>query len=309
MPFPSTPRGFSSLRSSDSRSGRVLGWILLALVAVAIAGTIVLQVEKQPEVSPVGHGEILAAQAGCFACHGRGDGEPRFNLRQTDKWVAKNNPTMWDNGIVESAELIDWITHGVPANKAASHRKLFIQMPAYEHRLKPEEIDAIAGWILAEGLKFTQVEAIKTPLPPAEGKLTADQLLVAGDRLSRQHGCYQCHGELGQGGVANTDSFKGYIPGFFGKDFRLLTKDGDRSEILYWIDHGRGHAVEKGLLGRLASHYFETQAIKMPGYADTLTAAEKEILTDYMLLLNSKGPLPAKEVERFVTLIDGDTSN
>jgi mono/diheme cytochrome c family protein len=132
---------------------------------------------------------------------------------------------------------------------------------------------------------------------------------VQGDRLSRKFGCYQCHGELGQGGVANPGSFKGYIPGFFGNDFLKLTAQGDRSEILHWIDHGRGQAIESGLAGKLAKRYFDGQAIPMPGYRDQLSPPEKELLADFMLLINKSGPLSAKEIERIVTLLEADASN
>ena len=283
----------------------MLGWVLLGGLVLAIAGTIVLQVEKQPELSPVGRGEKLAQQAGCFACHGRGDGEARFNLRQAnDKWAAKNNPTFWDGSITETSVLTEWITNGVTADQAARHKKLFIQMPAYKDRLKPAEIDAIAAWILAEGLKFTQSGAAKDATAPAKTPVEPDQLFAAGDKLSRKYGCYQCHGELGQGGIANPDSFKGYIPGFFGGDLAKLTANLNRDEILYWIDHGRGRAVESGLLGGLARKYLDGQANKMPGYRDQLTVAEKDLLADYVLLLNKKGPLPAKEIERLIALIE-----
>ena len=114
--------------------------------------------------------------------------------------------------------------------------------------------------------------------------------------------------KLGQGGVANPASFKGYIPGFFGQDFRKLTANGDRAEILHWIDHGRGLAVESGLLGRLASRYLDGQAIPMPGYRDQLAGSEKERLADYLLLLNKSGPLPAREIERIATLLNHDAS-
>ena len=42
----------------------------------------------------------------------------------------------------------------------------------------------------------------------------------------------------------------------------------------------------------------------MPGYRDQLTAAEKELLADYLLLLNKSGPLSAREIERITRLLD-----
>lgn len=294
-----------------ANSGKILAIVLLVLFGLGVAGTILLQVEKQPESSPVSRGARLAETAGCFACHGGGDGEKRFNLRDRDgKWAAKNNPTFWDAEITKVDRLVEWIANGVTADEVEKHKKLFIKMPAYKDRLKPDEIEAIAAWILAEGLKFTQgVGPAAKPVAETHQSLMGDGLLVQGDRLSRKFGCYQCHGELGQGGVVNPGSFKGYIPGFFGQDFLKLTANGDRAEILHWIEHGRGNAIEAGLLGRIARHYTEGQATPMPGYRDQLTGPEKELFADFLLLLNKTGPLPAKEIERIVSLLDAAAVN
>lgn len=253
-------------------------------------------------------GAHLAVEAGCYACHGRGDGEKRFNLRQSGtSWTNKTNPTFWDAEITKVDRLVEWIANGVAADEVEKHKKLFIKMPAYKDRLTSDEIEAIAAFILAEGLKFTQgIGPTAKPVGKIAPNLSGDPLLVAGDRLSRKFGCYQCHGELGQGGVANPNSFKGYIPGFQGNDFLELTDHGNRAEILYWIDQGRGRAIESGPLGRIAKYFGDGQATQMPGYKDQLTPAEKELLVDYMLHLNRAGPLSAKEIERLILLLDND---
>ncbi|HWA26192.1 MAG TPA: cytochrome c [Lacunisphaera sp.] len=298
---------------SPAAAGRVLAWSLVGLLVLGLAGIIFLQVEKQPEYSPVARGAKLAESAGCFACHGRGDGEKRFNLRQAvpEKWTPKTNPTLWDSDITSVDKLVEWIANGVTAEEVERHKKLFIRMPAYKDRLKPDDIEAIAAWILAEGLRYNQPTGadVKLVSVSAGPKLKPDDLLLAGDRLSRRFGCYQCHGELGQGGVANPNSFKGYIPGFFGQDFLKLTANGNRAEIVHWLDHGRGLAIASGVTGRLAQSYVEGQAIQMPGYRDQLTAAEKELLADFMLALNKSGPLPAREIQRIVTFLDDSASH
>lgn len=287
-------------------SGRILGPVLIGLFVLATAATIGVQLARRPETSPVSRGAKLAAQAGCFACHGSAEEEPRFNLRQAapGQWRPKNNPSLVDGEITEVKVLVDWIANGVPAAEAARHKDLFIQMPAYKDRLTAGEIEDIAAWILAEGLGLRVAPGARTPLASPALAHTADQLFVAGDKLARQTGCYQCHGELGQGGVANPASFKGYIPGFQGEDFRELTANGDRAEIIHWIDHGRGRAIESGPLGAIARRFLDRQAIPMPGYRDQLSAAEKELLADYLLLLNKSGPLSAHELERLTRLLD-----
>ncbi|HEX2860843.1 MAG TPA: c-type cytochrome [Lacunisphaera sp.] len=304
------------LRSSlSTNSGKILGNLLLFLLAMAILGTLaataIFLVERRPETSPVSRGARLADQAGCFACHGRGEDEARFNLRQAapGKWRGKSNPPLLTGELDELDVLVDWITNGVPASEAKQHADLFIRMPAYRGRLTPVEIEDISAWILSETLRL-RAEPGERAAAPAAGQrpLTNDEIFAAGDRLARQTGCYQCHGELGQGAVGNPDSFKGYIPGFQGEDFLKLTANGDRTEVLHWIDHGRGRAIESGRLGRLAQKYFDQQAIPMPGYREQLTPAEKELLADYVMLLNKSGPLSAREIERLIPLLSPSDS-
>lgn len=302
-------RDSASISAPRSGGRRPLLLLFLAGAACAFAGIAFYHYEKRAELSPVAQGQQLVADHGCYACHGRGESDVRANFRRTTAgaWRPKSIPTFWENGIAEAEVLADWIANGVPAKEAEEHKRLFIQMPAYRDFMTSAEIDAVAAWILAEGLRLSGGMGNgdrNTPLPDATGApLTDEQLFLHGDRLSREHGCYQCHGELGQGGVANPASFKDYIPGFFGDDFRKLTAGGRRDEVLHWIEHGRGRAIESGLTGRLAQHFFHRQAIDMPAYRDRLTRNETSILTDYVLLLNRAGPLSARELEqRFKTL-------
>jgi mono/diheme cytochrome c family protein len=202
--------------------------------------------------------------------------------------------------------LNEWIAKGVTAGEAENHKRLFIQMPAYGGFMSPSEIDAVSAWILSDAVRLSQGAGPAKIALPAEqeiAQLAPERLLVLGDALSRKHGCYQCHGELGQGGIENPASFKNAIPGFFGSDFRDLTDGGNRDEILYWIDHGRGRAVESGWTGTLAKRFLDRQAIDMPAYGEHLSSTEKGILTDYLLYLNRAGPLTGKELERILKLL------
>jgi mono/diheme cytochrome c family protein len=306
-------------REEKRVQSRLRGTIKLfafAAVPIGILGLSILYAERRPETSPLTRGARLATTSGCFACHAPAEGEHRVNFRQVSPgtWKPKSIPTLTENGIDDAEVLTDWITNGAPAKEAERHKQLFIRMPAYRGFLKAEEIDAICAWILSEGIRISQSAAAAAPAETAAtdvaatGTLTDDQLYIAGDQLSRRVGCYQCHGELGQGGVANPASFKGYMPGFFGSDFAELTDGAKRTEVLYWIDAGRGRAIERGAMGRVAKHFLETQAIQMPPYRERLTATEKEILADYVLLLHKEGPLTAKKLERIAHLLNEDVS-
>jgi mono/diheme cytochrome c family protein len=283
--------------------------------AALITATVVFQIERRPEFSEIARGRTLAVANGCFACHGTSDADSRVNRRQVSPgiWKSKSIPTFWDNGIDRRDVLVDWITHGVPKDEADAHRKLLIQMPAYEKFMTAPDIEAVAAWILSEGIRLSQsaTENAASELPASEDairQLDRDHLLAVGDRLSRRHGCYQCHGEFGQGGIENPASFKGYIPGFFGADFMKLTNHADPAEILHWIDSGRGKEIESGALGSLAKKYLDHQAIGMPAYRDQLTTLEKTALVEYLLLLNQEGALSAKKLESLLQLLNEESS-
>ncbi|WP_221029799.1 cytochrome c [Actomonas aquatica] len=282
---------------------------IVALVAAA-GGGFFYQYERAPESSPVSRGAHLATTAGCFACHGLGAEDPRTNYRlgSNDAWRSRGIDPIWEEGLLEADEVIEWITHGVPERRRERHQQLLLRMPAYgdDGHLSPREINDIAAWSLAEAVRRSHRPARFEPLPDvaAVAALSDDDLIRRGDALARDSGCYQCHGELGQGAVSNLASFKGYIPGFQGDDFLALTADGDREEVRYWIEHGRGRALESGPLGGLASRYLDQQAIPMPAYADIFDDVETEILVSYLLLLNRMGPLDAQGVEALaITLI------
>lgn len=299
----------------DRSKKRILAILFGTLLLIPIA-LIAIAIEKRPETSPVSRGERLAIESGCFACHGHSEEEPIVNFRQSSsgKWRGKSNATFWENGMPEADIVVEWIRDGVTKEQAERHKRLFMRMPAYgDNQLDGEEIDAIAAWIMAKGLHLSGGMGnsdipIETPTEESVSEMDATRLFVLGDRLSRQQGCYQCHGELGQGGVSNLSSFKGYIPGFFGSDFRELTQDGDREELLHWIDHGRGIAVESGILGGLAKGYRERQAIDMPAYENSLSEYEKNILIDFMLALNDKGPMQLADIEAAAQLLSESAS-
>lgn len=295
-----------SPRLAISTKIKVLVPLSLAVSALTV-GVLALGAMRA-EHSPVSRGEGLVLSSGCYACHASSEQENRVNFRSSSsgKYRSRGLPTFWENGIDRAAIIKEWIRDGVPAGEREKHERLLVQMPAYgEGHLAEEEIESITAWILAKGLSLSGgMGNADLDVPDVvSGELSRDELLVYGDRLARQQACYQCHGELGQGGVANPASFKGYIPGFFGDDYNELTEGGDPGEVLHWIEHGRGLAVESGLKGKLARFYFEGQATGMPGYGSLLSENEKALLVDYLRLLNEMGPLGSGDLETFNQLI------
>jgi cytochrome c553 len=124
-------------------------------------------------------------------------------------------------------------------------------------------------------------------------------LLIAGEQLVRRYHCFQCHGELGQGGFSNSGALKGYVPGYFGDDFKALTHNGDPVSVRKWIMHGMDNTiVEAPVLGPIAAFFFSRQAINMPRY-NSLEAAEINILVNYVIAINQYGPMTAKTVRAY----------
>lgn len=123
--------------------------------------------------------------------------------------------------------------------------------------------------------------------------------LIAGEGLVRKYHCFQCHGPLGQGGFKNRNSFKGYIPGYFGNDFKILTYDGDPKSIRQWISHGVDRELtDTFIIGPIAEYFFERQAINMPSYK-SLKPKEIELLINYVKTINRYGPMTARDIRLY----------
>jgi cytochrome c553 len=129
-----------------------------------------------------------------------------------------------------------------------------------------------------------------------------DNLLIAGEQLVRKYHCFQCHGELGQGGFSNSGALKGYVPGYFGDDFKTLTNDGNPGSVRKWIMHGMDNdIVEVPVLGPIAAFFFRRQAVSMPRYR-SLDPTEVDVLVNYVIAINRYGPMTAKMVRAYGAL-------
>jgi len=158
--------------------------------------------------------------------------------------------------------------------------------------ISPRQETDLAAWVAV-----VQLEADRAGDPGA-----AAGPLRSAERLARRD-CFGCHGELGQGGVSNPGSLKGYVPGFFGRDHDRLTRGGDPAVVREWIRDGVPGFFRTGLPGcRPALWYTERQQVRMPAYATTLSPREIEALVRYVALLRSLGPLDAEGVARYRTL-------
>jgi len=269
---------------------------ILALLIVGIAVGILLATlfgdELFPETSPSEKGAMVAAEAGCFSCHGGRSAQPSLNPASTSEVASFTRvPSMFEER--HSIEVLhEWIEDGISLEKAGSDAYLeasstkLLKMPSFKDHLSPAEIDDLAAYL---SLQQYSVSARSNPTS------------VPGEDLARRFACFTCHGELGQGGVMNPGSLKGYIPGFFGQDFRALTQNGDLQDVMEWIENGASNSfLNQGFLGFYPGRFFaERQAIKMPAYKEVLQRNEIETLALFVLTLLSQGPLSAEGLHGF----------
>jgi hypothetical protein len=133
----------------------------------------------------------------------------------------------------------------------------------------------------------------------------APSRLLEGERLARTYRCFQCHGELGQGGFENAGSLKGYVPGFFGSDFDELTSDGNEESVRAWIAGGWDSALyEHWLTGPIVEYFLSRQEVPMPSHP-TIPAAELDVLVEYVLALRQYGPMGVDEVRAYERHTEG----
>jgi len=134
---------------------------------------------------------------------------------------------------------------------------------------------------------------------PQRVAAAAGNTLLQGEILARRNNCFRCHGELGQGGLHNAGALKGYIPGYFGSDFTLLTDGGRKEVVQEWIATGGSQRLVKHpITGFLAGVFLERQAIAMPRFS-SLSAAERDLLASYVIALHRYGPLDMAGLARY----------
>jgi mono/diheme cytochrome c family protein len=234
------------------------GTIAVASLAGALAWT--LRGHVLPEHAPMERGLRAARALGCWDCHRDAARGGRLADAGAPSLLAgRPDP----DALVRSL-------------RAAPHD------PALDAR----QVADLAAW-----LAVARLEAER-----ADGRAAAAHAVGAAERLARRN-CFGCHGELGQGGVANPGSLKGYVPGFFGRDYDLLTHDGDPAVVRQWIVDGEPAFFRSGL--HPGPWLTARQQVRMPAYRGLLRPGEVDALVRYLTLLRALGPLDAEGVARY----------
>jgi len=228
---------------------------------------VVLNVEE----TPAERGYQVAVNAGCFNCHGpNGTGgvkNPGSSFGEVPGF-ADGTPTQWAKN---ERELREYVLNGAPARKLADqlYKKemegQLLVMPAYRTYLSRHQVDDLIVYLSA-------VSGLITP---------RDELAASGQELAYRYGCFNCHGPMGAGMSRNLGSFKGYIPGWWGADFRELVRSDD--ELRDWIHDG---GIERLRNHPIARYFMRSQRVFMPAYHDFMPEKDLIALMRYVRWVN-----------------------
>jgi mono/diheme cytochrome c family protein len=247
-------------------------WLLTTLVLAAILiAPAIRRLVLVVEVTPAQRGYEVALRSGCFNCHGANGAGGIKNPGSEDEEVpgfSGGTPMMWAKS---EPELREYILDGAPARKLADpkyKKKMEAQllaMPAYRGHLSERQVDDLLSYIRAASGLIT---------PP-------DALAAQGQDLAIRLGCFNCHGPMGAGTSSNPGSFKGYIPGWWGKDFRDLVRNDD--ELRDWILDGQTARLRNN---PIASYFMRSQRVSMPAYRDFIDDKQLAALMRYVRWVN-----------------------
>jgi len=224
------------------------------------------------EVTPAERGYQVAMNAGCFNCHGpNGIGGVKNPGSAYDEvpGFAGGTPMMWCNS---EQELREYVLNGAPARKLADpqYKKemeaQLLVMPAYLDYLSRRQVDDLIVYLRA-------VSGLITP---------TDELAAGGQELAYRYGCFNCHGPMGAGTSKNIGSLKGYIPGWWGNDFRELVRSDD--ELRAWIHDGEIERIRNHPIGR---YFTRSQRVFMPAYHDFMPEKDLKALMQYVRWVNA----------------------
>jgi hypothetical protein len=183
---------------------------------------------------------------------------------------------MYVNG---EEEVREYVLDGVSTSRATSQsakaerERAAIRMPAFRGRLSSREVDdVVAAFLVLSGMNR-----------PHDGTPEARGLEIA-----EQHRCISCHAPGGSGGRSNPGSLTGFVPGWYGADFRDLVRD--RGEFVAWVREGR---IERLRENPVARHFVRSQAIQMPRYPG-ISDADIDAVWEYVRWLGTtRGGLDA----------------
>jgi mono/diheme cytochrome c family protein len=264
---------------SDTRFGHLffllrspLWFVACVALAIVLAYPTVRSLVLRVEVTPGKSGYRIALRSGCFNCHGANGMGGVKNPGSTDGEVpgfSGGTPMMW---VKSEQELREYLLDGAPARKRADPQyrqqiaSQLLVMPAFRGFLGSRDVDDLLVYLRA-------VSGLIVP---------ADELAARGQEAAYRLGCFNCHGPMGAGVSDNPGALKGYIPGWWGNDFRELVRNDD--ELRQWIIAGE---IPRLRDNPIAAYFIHRQRVRMPAYRDFVDDAELNALMRYVRWVNS----------------------
>ncbi len=243
---------------------RRLALVLGVLALVAVGAYLAVVSWRSRNVGPVERGFRVAQSHGCFTCHGPGGLEGY----EDDGRVGSVPPFTADEVRAHAKtvdEIREWIMDGLPRRlrdePPEPGEPPVLTMPAWREVLSPREIDDVVAYVVAVSDFGTAPEGAA----------------LAGRDAALALGCFQCHGPQGRGNPSNPGSLKGYIPSWDGADYPELVRDD--AELREWVRDGSPKRLREH---RIASHFLEKQAVKMPAYKDRVKDEELAAIAAYI---------------------------
>jgi mono/diheme cytochrome c family protein len=236
--------------------------ILIAMVIILLVlSPVILRLYwKMKASNPVNHGAKLALAYGCNNCHAPWGGHEIKNPNSrlgTIPSFSGGNLMMY---VSDKSQVEDYIRFGHVKGKKPPSNQLII-MPPFASRVTEDDEEDLEAFVLAANAYEL----------PQEGKI-AD-----GYEEALEHGCFSCHGVAGAGGMNNPGSFKGYIPGWWGSDYKDLVRNDQ--ELDQWIRNGISDRFKNS---KLARYFLSRQAISMPAFGDSLTPSDYSAIASYI---------------------------
>jgi mono/diheme cytochrome c family protein len=252
---------------------RMRVWLLIFIGAFAARMyPLVRNLALGVEVTAAERGYQVAVNAGCFNCHGPngigGVKNPGSAYGEVPGFEG-GTPMMW---VKKEDELREYVLGGAPIRKAANPlyqsemQGQLLVMPAYRNYLSPHEVDDLLVYLRA-------VSGLIVP---------TDELAARGLELAERYGCFNCHGPMGVGTSKNLGSFKGYIPGWWGSDFRDLVRTDE--ELREWIHDGE---IARLRHHPIARYFMRGQRIAMPAYHDFMPETDLVAVMRYVRWVNA----------------------
>jgi len=281
---PSAPFAGAAI-SMNRRWARPFLIALLLLLAALLAGPSLGRIYwARRSSNPVRRGVTRAREMGCYSCHGNlgtsGLKDPGAKSLEVPAWNGGLTMMYVENdgdirklireGSVPEIESSESgpADQTAPSTAPQTPARPAVSMPAFEHVLRESDLeDLVAAFKVLSDMSH----------PPAGGPE------ARGLELARSWGCFSCHGPAGSGGLPNPGSFTGFIPGWYGADYRDLVRG--REEFNRWIRSG---AIPRLTRNRLASYFILRQRIQMPAYRN-LTPSQLDDLWAYARWLERTG--------------------